>query len=190
MYAQNSGRLAMAIAIKGYYDGSGSPATSGRGEILSLAGYGARPAVWDAFEAEWWQVLDDDTNRPKCRWLHMTDANALQNEFTPANGWDKSAVRRLLADLFNRCFSPRGFGCEVPDAVIGAACSVDLAAYERVCAEFPHFREKEPHALCVDHVVGVALSQLVPGEVERMSFRDLVQRKQSIALFFDRGESF
>jgi hypothetical protein len=120
----------------------------------------------------------------------MTDANALQNEFSETKGWSKPAVDRLLRDIFNRCFSPRGLGRNLDDAVIGAACSVDLAAYERVCEEYPHFKEKAPHALCVDHVVGVALARLVPAEVDQMSFRDLVARKQSVALFFDRGESF
>jgi hypothetical protein len=156
---------------------------------MALAGYAATPAVWTAFEAEWRNALADDSARPSCRCLHMKDANALRGEFSAANGWTRRHVQRLLADLFNRCFSPVGPYREVPDALVGASCWVDLEAYRRVCEIHPHFAEKRPEALCVDHVVTIALGQLCPG-VERMALRDLIERRQSIDLFFDRGEPF
>jgi hypothetical protein len=182
--------LSVAIAVKGYYDGSGAGSTKHRGKIISLAGYAATPAAWNSFETDWWRVLADDAKRPICRCLHMTDANSLRKDFDRSLGWTETAVRSLLADLLNQCFSPRGFGCDISEALIGAACSVDLRAYERVCQEYPHFRQKTPEALCVDHVVGVAIQRLVPSDVDRISFRDLVDRKQSVALFFDRGELY
>lgn len=156
---------------------------------MALAGYAATPAVWAEFEAEWWRVLADDSARPSCRCLHMKDANALRGEFAVANGWTRQHVNRLLADLFNRCFSPVGPYREVSDALVGASCWVDREAYRRVCAIHPHFAAKEPEALCVDHVVTIALGQLCPG-VERMALRELVNRRQSIDLLFDRGERF
>jgi hypothetical protein len=89
----------------------------------------------------------------------MADANALQGEFAPERGWAKRAVDRLLSDIFNRCFSPRGIGCELPHALVGAACTVDMDVYRRVCEQHPHFTEKAPEqplALRFVHAIGMA----------------------------------
>jgi hypothetical protein len=120
----------------------------------------------------------------------MADAKALRREFTEERGWTERGVNLLLQALFNRCFSPRGPARAVSDAVVGAACSVEMDAYDRVCDEYPHFADKAPEALCVDHVVTIALKQLVPPDVHGIHLEDLVQRRRSIALFFDRNEPF
>lgn len=179
----------VAITLQGYYDGSGSPPSTDRGRTMALAGYAATLPVWAAFEDEWWKTLDDDSNRPKCRYLHMTDANALQGEFSKDRGWTKESVHRLIVDLFNRCFSPRGLVKDSAEALIGAACWIDLGAYERVCEEYPHFAEKKPEALCVDHVVGIGIRQLIGGP-NTTTWHDLIDKRQSIELFFDRNEPF
>lgn len=173
----------MAVAIQAYYDGSGVPV-----KTMALAGYAATPDVWKVFEAEWWQVLADDSARPACRYLHMKEANALRGEFAADRGWTREGVDRLLADLHNRCFSPFGPHRHVAEALVGAACWIDLDAYASVCQAHPHFAEKKPEALCVDYVVGVALKRLVPGE--RIKWSELVARGQSVELFFDRNEPY
>ena len=132
----------MAVTLQGYYDGSGSAGTS-----VALAGYAATHSVWSTFEVEWWRVLADDTNRPACRYLHMREANALRGEFSRERGWTRDAVDSLLRDLFNGCFSPYGLHRDVPDALVGAACWVDLKAYERVCQQHPHFQGKDACSL-------------------------------------------
>lgn len=180
----------MAVAFRAYFDGSGSPAKGDRGPVVALAGYAATPDVWTDFEADWWSVLADDTHRPACRCLHMKDANALRGEFSTQYGWSHEGVRRLLADLFNRCFAPRGLQMEPAEALIGASCWVDLDAYERVCQQYPHFRAKSPQALCVDHVVGTVLRLLVPDPDGGSYATDLVARGESVDLFFDRKEPF
>jgi hypothetical protein len=179
----------VAVAFQAYYDGSGSPACNFRGEVITLAGYAATPTVWAEFEAEWCAVLKDNRGRPACECLHMADANALQEGFSRNLGWTEQAVHSLLTELLNRCFSPRGMHRAIADALVGAACSVDLAAYERVCAEQPHFRQKRPEALCVDHVVAVAIQQLV-GDRDRIGWGQLFDERRSIELFFDQNESY
>lgn len=179
----------MSVAIQAYYDGSGSPAADHRGAVITLAGYVATPEVWAAFESDWRAVLDDASGRPTCSCLHMADAKALQGDFSPELGWTEQGVDVLIGALFNRCFSPRGMHVDLTNALVGAACSVDLEAYARVCQQYPHFSEKLPEALCVDHVVGVAIQRLV-GDQDRMAWEDLHSRRQSIELFFDRNEPF
>jgi hypothetical protein len=180
---------AMAVALRAYYDATGSQATKRRGKIIGLAGYAAKPEVWDAFEAEWWRVLADDTERPPCRYLHMREARALEGEFSPDKGWTTERVTRLLHDLINRCFAPYGRVAEVESALIGAACTVDMGAYKQVCLERPHFTEKNPYTLCIDNVLMCAISQLIPPD-EGMYLSDMVLQRRSIALVFDRGEKF
>jgi len=96
----------MAVAFLGYYDGTGSPANSRRGEIIGLGGYAASPEVWTPFEAEWWRVLADDSQRPACRYMHMREARALRGEFSQEKGGRKSASTPLLGisliDAFRR----------------------------------------------------------------------------------------
>jgi hypothetical protein len=77
----------LAVALQAYYDGSGSPACDVRGDIITLAGYAATPAVWVEFEAEWYAVLKDARTRPACECLHMADANALPEDFGQCHGW-------------------------------------------------------------------------------------------------------
>lgn len=179
----------MVVALQAYYDGSGSPAFGVRGEVITLAGYAAAPSVWAEFESEWWNVLADSGVRPACCCLHMADASALQGEFSSDRGWTEQGVHFLVRDLFNRCFSPRGMHKPIADALVGAACSVDLAAYEQVCLEYPHFAEKRPEALCVDHVTSVAIQQLV-GELEQILWEDLLAQDRKIDVFFDRNERY
>jgi hypothetical protein len=179
----------VAITVKGYYDGTGSPATLYRGEIIGLAGYAARPEVWDVFESKWWQILADSASRPPCRYLHMREARALRGEFSRDRGWTQEKVQTLLQDLFNECFSRRGLAQPIPEVLVGASCSVDLDAYDRVCERYPHFIEKKPEALCVDHVVTAAIKQLVPPG-ERMGMHEMSAQRLSVELYFDRNESF
>ncbi len=181
----------MAVALRGYYDGTGCQEAAHRGELIGLAGYSAAPLVWEAFEAEWWRVCQDDSERPRCAYFHAKEAKHLKGEFSPENGWTAKAVESLIRDLFNKCFSPFGrHDVDKEATLIGAACTVDLHAYERVCNRYPHFVSKKPEALCVDHVVGLALNHLVPSPLERMALSEMAKRRQSIALFFDRNESF
>ena len=107
------------------------------------------------FESRWGRhhtCTRHPADDPACEVFHMKDANVMRGELSVSHGWTRDAVTALVHDRINQCLAPRGRHRDPEHALIGTACSVDLAAYERVCQEYPHFRGKTPEALCVDQV--------------------------------------
>jgi hypothetical protein len=174
--AFNSARFTvLAIAIKAYIDSSGK-SDDPRTGFLTLAGYIGTPSAWQHFEERWQRVLQ----RWGCSYLHMSDAYLLREEFSESKGWTRDRVGALLRDIFNECFSKTGWG-DFKDKFYGASCTVNLADYAKASAE--RFL-KEPEAICVDHVVTIALMALP----ENLALP--IRKEGQIELFFDKGEPF
>ena len=171
----------VAVAIKGYYDGGGV-----HGKHVVLAGYAASPEKWSQFESGWKDMLAGDGTRPAAAYLHMTDANALQDDFSPEHGWDRKGVRRLLMDVANyisRNF-PHG---EAVHSYAGASCTIPLDDYNRAVQVIPNLARKEPEAICVDQVISVALRVLPEAKSETDG---ILGKSGSAELVFDRNEAF
>lgn len=171
----------VAVAAKAYYDGGGVS-----GKIVTLAGFAGRPGAWEEFERLWADVLAGDGNRPRCEYLHMTDAKALRKEFSRQRGWDEQKVDALLMDVFNKGIGPLVNNQPEPRFVC-ASCSVLLDDYERACQHIPRLKQmKEPEAICVDHCLSIAL-QILPDAPQGEGF---LGKLGCVELFFDQNERF
>lgn len=168
----------LAIAIQAYYDSSGKSKDSNT-RFLTLAGYVGTPNAWRRFEELWNNVLQ----RWDCSYLHMSDAYLLRKEFAKSKGWTQERVNGLLRDIFNECLSPTGWR-DFKDEFYGASCTVNLEDYTKASADMPSHSLKEPEAICVDHVVTVALRALP----ENLNLP--LGKEGRVELFFDKGEPF
>lgn len=110
----------------------------------------------------------------------MREANGLRDKF---EGWTHDRVDAVMRDLFNTCLSPAGWD-EFRGRFVGAACTVNLEDYARARTEFPRLERKEPEAICVDHVVTIALMTL-PEDLGKP-----FGKAGTVELTFDRGEQF
>lgn len=168
----------LAIAIRAYYDSSGK-SDDPNTRFLTLAGYAGTANAWQQFEERWDRVLQ----RWGCSYLHMSDAYLLQQGFAETKGWTKDRVNGLLRDLFNECLSPTGW-VNFKGEFYGASCTVNLEDYTKASADVPSRSIKEPEAICVDHVVTVALMALP----ENLNLP--LGKEGRVELFFDKNESF
>ena len=170
--------VVLAITLRAYYDGSGT-AHDPNARFLTLAGYVGTPNAWRHLEERWCRVLQ----RWECAYLHMKDADSLQEEFAEEKGWTTARVKGLLQDLFNECLSPTGWE-EFKGEFHGASCTVNLKDYARACADIPSLSSKKPEAICVDFVVTIALMAL-PETLDKPFGKD-----GRVELYFDKNESF
>jgi hypothetical protein len=168
----------LALVMKAYYDSSGNSKDPNT-RFLTLAGYVGTANAWQQFEERWDRVLQ----RWGCSYLHMSDAYLLRKEFAKTKGWTKDRVNALLRDLFNECLSKTGRG-DFKDEFYGASCTVNLEDYAKASADMPSRSLKEPEAICVDHVVTIALRALP----ENLALP--LGKEGRVELFFDKGESF
>src|SRR4030042_6844117 len=148
LFANHLG-VRVGVSIRAYYDGSGK-SNNPETQFLTLAGYAGTPEAWIEFEQRWSKVLQSWD----CDYLHMQEARQLKGKF---EGWDNDTVDRLLADLFNECFSPIGWE-NYKNQFYGASCTVNLEDYRKAYSEIPTL--KKPEVICVDFVVTIALMAL------------------------------
>jgi hypothetical protein len=128
----------MAFTLRSYYDGSrGRPRPGTEGQIehaeryMTLAGYSGTDEAWQVFESRWAEML----SRWPCDYLHMADAHALRGQFTKARGWTGTKVHKCIADAFNTCLSPTGWG-DYRDQFISACCTVNLSDHKRFVTDY------------------------------------------------------
>ncbi len=160
-----------AAAVRGYFDGS---RTGDR--YVTLAGYIGPPEAWSIFDERWRAVLES-WHLP---YMHMREANVRRGPF---EGWSPQRVDGVMRDLFNNCLAPAGWG-QFRGKFVGAACTVNLDDHARARSELPRLRDKEPEAICVDHVVTIALTALPIDLEERFG------KAGTVELIFDQGEKF
>lgn len=160
--------------VQGYFDGSGQ--TSGKDLFVTLAGYVGPPEAWAVFDERWRGLL----TRLGLTHFHMADANARRGEF---KGWSEDRVHAARARLLNECLAPMGW-VDFRGQFVGAACTVNLKDYARARADLPALKQKEPQAICVDHVVTVALMTLPSRKSEPFG------KAGKVDLCFDQNESF
>lgn len=122
------------VAMKAYCDGSGDRAT----DFLVLTAVAASDYVWAGFEQTWKRLLED--RDPKANAVHACDMWALQGEFTPENGWDKTKVSKLFWDCFMEAQHLDKQAFKV------FTCTVDMEAYRRIRSL--NFRLPHPYAIC------------------------------------------
>ncbi len=110
------------MALEAYFDGS----VSTKPALLTLAGFAAENSIWIEFDKRWNAILTDSKKRPAAKYVHMREANALQGEFSPRNGWNAKKVEALVQDLlfYLQTVDKQRFRM--------SACTVDLAAREKL----------------------------------------------------------
>jgi hypothetical protein len=169
----------MALALRGYYDGS-SGRVGNTAHYLTLAGYAGTDEAWQAFEGLWAEML---SRWPDCDYLHMADANALQGQFTATRGWTHRKVRQLIADAVNTCLTQTGWR-DFKDQFVSSRCTVNLDDYRRFMDEYPNVRGLGAAAMCAEQVVPI-IYRLLPVDPDHP-----LGRNGTIALYFDRNEPF
>lgn len=119
-----------SIKLQAFIDDSASEKGDKR---FFMAGFIARPDIWDGFSKAWAQELR--WGRP-IAYLKMSEAKALRGEF---RGWTRKQVRRKLARLVSviHHFKPMSFHASVPRN----------ADFERYKAAAPRGLVS-PHFLC------------------------------------------
>jgi hypothetical protein len=82
------------MILKSYFDGANKPDLALHDRIVLAAASGTSDQ-WDAFQADWSEVLRRHRNTP---YLHTTDAISLRGLFDREKGWDNGAVDDLILD--------------------------------------------------------------------------------------------
>lgn len=114
----------------------------------------------------------------------MRTAMTLNKEFSMPNGWTRSKVESLLMDLSNKCLSPLGWREPVADALVGAACTVELDDYVRAQRECTYLQGMDPEEVCVNSLADVTL-QMLPEDPTGIG-----GKRGSLHMYFDRNEKF
>ncbi len=163
--------------MKAYYDGSGSSSDPSTPRV-TLAGYAGNPEAWERFEAKWPAVLRGNSERPTCRYLHMTELTTRRDEFA---GWTDGQCSALLKDVY-RCLYSLAWTPE--NNFRALICTVDLGDYERACRVIADLRELSPEAICTDHVCDWAI-RMIPNDEST-----LTGKAGSVEFVFDQNEPF
>lgn len=154
-------------AVRSYYDGS-------KGSWIVLAGLSSPDDGWGDFEQEWNRILAN--RNPRASYMHMTDAKALQGDFSRDKGWDESKVNQLINDLV--LFLSR----QDKKAFHAFVSALDARAHAKLAALGVNI--EKPELICTETCVGhtVVWAQVycpsIGIELRTMDF------------FFDRGEKF
>lgn len=120
-----TGERHLLVALEAYFDGSNSTKPA----LLTLAGFAAEDSTWIEFDKQWKAILSDSAKRPVAKYIHMREANALECEFAPRNGWNQKKVSALILDLllYLKTIDKERFRM--------CACTVDLLAREKLKCE-------------------------------------------------------
>lgn len=123
------------IALESYFDGSADGKGWRDSSLVTLAGVAADDAVWADFDKSWREVLNDDSRRPKAKYLHMREATKGKGPFTYKNGWNLKKVGFLITDLLMYMQTVdkkrfRQFGC-----------TIDVDAYRKLAAHGYSFND-------------------------------------------------
>jgi hypothetical protein len=166
----------LLVAFKAYFDG-GNEADSTQYEIVTLAGVSGDEIHWKNFESQWRAVLD----KHKAKYLHTTDALALQRAFRIDHGWDNPRVEKLIEDcvsVLERCCSTQ----DANDYIVypglrPATISINLHDFKRTLVKVPDLGTPE-------HLCATNCAQCV------LTYGIHIKHAKSFQFFFDRGEPF
>lgn len=169
----------MAVAIRGYFDGSGQE----NDDQVTLAGYVASPEVWATFEERWLRVLR--AFEPPCAYFHMVEAKGLRGKFSIGKGWSKARVDSLIQDLIHQCFLPAAWNGPDGPSLLKVFCTIGRTDWERSCQEVPQLREHSRATVCARYVAEAALRRL-PQDPDKPEGH----RTGTLELYFDQNEPF
>jgi hypothetical protein len=157
------------VPLEAYFDGS----SNGQPSLLTLAGFAAQDSIWIEFDKKWREILADSNKRPAAKYLHMREANSLEGEFCPRNGWNAKKVDSLITDLllYLQTVDKERFRM--------AACTVDLTAREKLRYE----------GLPVPEAVEIC-NQWCPQTFLAWYFVKYPGIVSTLHFFFDKGEPF
>lgn len=130
------------MMLRGYYDGNGREEDS---EFLTLTGLVASESVWEDFEVRWQVAL----RRHGVRSFRMSDAMALEGEFSIEKGWNDERVDVLLRDLWGLLKKFRSGGEDVRSNLTAVSCTMVMRDYRRAKMEHPHLIE--PEEVCMQY---------------------------------------
>jgi len=101
--------------------------------VLTVAGWMAKPSVWQAFSREWTKVLKPTGIKV----YHATDAQACRGEF---DGWEKDEVAALAAKLLPL----------MPKYADGASINLNMNDFEAAIEGRPELRKcfPDPYGAC------------------------------------------
>jgi hypothetical protein len=137
------------MAFKGFFDG-GNEADSRKYKIVTLAGFSGSGAQWDHFTEQWNRVLAAH----QARFLHTTDALALEGHFKREKGWTEAGVEAFIGDcvsVIERSTTTRRGDIFSFKGLRPVTVSVVLGDFMRALRKFPKLGSAEH--LCAIHAV-------------------------------------
>jgi hypothetical protein len=161
------------VALASYFDGSYIGRSWTDGSFVTLAGFAAEDTIWAHFNDRWQAILDDDSKRPKTKYLHMSEAVHLKREFSHRNGWDVQKVFALVTDLLMYMQTLD------KQRLRQFACTVDLKVHRKLLAEGRKLND--PIEICNEYCPYSVLAWYVtkyPGVIHSAHY------------FFDKDEPF
>ena len=131
------------IALHSYFDGSYTGPKWTEGRFITLAGCATDDSIWADIEQGWQAVLDEDSRRPRAKYLHMKQATKGLPPFDWKNGWNATKVWYLITDclMYINGLDKERFR--------QFACTLDLDAYRRAIAD--GIKLDDPITICNVH---------------------------------------
>jgi hypothetical protein len=83
----------MLLSLRSYFDG-GNQCDSTQYDVATLAVVSGTPSQWKDFERDWKKNL----RKHRAKWLHTTDAVALNDIYSKDNRWDETKRDAFLRD--------------------------------------------------------------------------------------------
>lgn len=143
------------MAVRAYFDGSGSPRTKAE-QYLTLGSYSGSEKAWQYIEPKWQAALKE-FGAP---YLHMREAMFLKGPFHKSNGWDSKRVMQLvakLADVIN-CYDER--------TLLPCAFSVGMDRYRNAASTASTGQVLRAATVCAVQCCQRILGALVPDSTD------------------------
>jgi hypothetical protein len=166
------------VAIRCYFDGGNLHETEGE---ITLAGIVGNEIQWKNLERRW----EKHVEKHRAKFVHTTDAIALQNEFSKDKGWCNNRVRHLMSDsvsIILECLAkipdnPDNPSVDSFQGIMPFTITVRMDDFKRALGTIPDLGTPEGACAmtCVDLCFQYGVNYL---------------RGRRFNLIFDRGEPF
>jgi hypothetical protein len=164
------------VILKSYFDG-GNEADSPEFSHACLSVVSGSAKQWKRFESAWNKVL----HKHEAGFLHVTDAIALQNDFSPESGWSNSLVDDFIGDcvrvIARQIEIPEGSETPYRPGLCPTTLLIPLADWLKARENLPALPNTVAE-LCATESLGYCLKQ---GKKVGARYFEL---------YFDQGEPF
>jgi len=164
------------MILKTYFDGANHADLSQFDRVV-LASVSGNSEQWEAFIADWKEVLD----RYDAPYLHVTDAATLNKPYSVDRGWSENLVDDLISDCVRaakrHAAAPSLIDGELRPGLRAVTMTIFLEDYKKARAQNP-LLPNSVYELCTSEVLGF---------VFRWGRRVSAEWHH---LYFDQGESY